>query len=371
MRSDILPISDLGQRELAAWAQLGAGAVSPNPFAEPDFVLPAIHAWKLSDVGVLVVSEGADWLGAIPVLSVRSWRGVPGRCLVAWRHRYCFLGTPLIADVDPQATLSLLIRRGLQRCGCLALDVIDAGGPLAAPLSAALATEARTFVLQTFKRAALYRRDDPDYLGLTTTARHRGDLRRKFRLLEREVGELTMRDESDDPSAWKRFLELELSGWKGAGGTAMASRPQDARFFTDMCARFAGAGRLHLHSLSSSQRTVAMRCDLVAGNMSYAFKTTYDEEFARLSPGMQLEVANLDRFHASGLAWSDSCAEPDNPAIGKLWFGRRELQSVVATRRDVPGALRLGKWRAGIGALRIRGKLRAVRDHRRSRPRAG
>jgi hypothetical protein len=44
MRHDVLPISELTARDLSAWRELGADALSPNPFAEPEFVLPATRA---------------------------------------------------------------------------------------------------------------------------------------------------------------------------------------------------------------------------------------------------------------------------------------------------------------------------------------
>jgi hypothetical protein len=40
MNSFLLPLADLTARDVAAWRDLAARAVEPNPFFEPDFVLP-------------------------------------------------------------------------------------------------------------------------------------------------------------------------------------------------------------------------------------------------------------------------------------------------------------------------------------------
>jgi CelD/BcsL family acetyltransferase involved in cellulose biosynthesis len=358
MRSDVISISDLGRLDLAAWEELGAAAVSRNPFAEREFVLPAARGWGVDDLGVLVVRDGTQWLAALPVRSVRSWRSVPGRCLAGWRHSYCYLGTPLVAGGgDPEAILAMLIRRGLQVGGCLGLDWLDVDGPLAGALTAALASASRPVEVEQFERAALYRRDQPDYLEQTLSARHRKEYQRKLRLLEREVGELTLRDRSDDPAAYERFLELERSGWKGKAGTAMASRPGHGEFFIEMARGFARSGRFLMLSLESEQRTVAMRCDLLAGEISFNFKVAFDEQLGRFSPGIQLYIANLERFHASGRAWSDSCADADNATLNRLWFGRRGLRSVVATPRRVTRALPYVKWRLAAEALPLRRRL--------------
>src|ERR1700735_3347100 len=97
MRSDVIPVSELAPRDLAAWRELGLHGVAPNPFAMPEMVLPATRGWGVHDVGVLTVREGTGWRAALPVRRVRNYRSVPGTCLAGWRHSYCYLGTPLVA----------------------------------------------------------------------------------------------------------------------------------------------------------------------------------------------------------------------------------------------------------------------------------
>ena len=361
MRFDVLQLSDLHTRDLAALEQLGSAAVVANPFAEPTFVRPATLAWAVDDLGLLVVRDGSDWLAALPVRSVRSWRSVPGRCLAGWRHSYCYLGTPLVAEgVDAEAVLTTLVRRGVREHGSLALDWIDADGPLSEPLQAALGSAQRTVVLEEFERAALHRRERPDYLEQALSSRHRREYRRKRKRLEKAVGELSLREESQDPAAYERFLELERSGWKGETGTAMASRPGHAEFFVEMCTGFARSGRLALLSLRSDGRVLAMRSDLIAGDVSFVFKVAFNERFAQSSPGIQLDIANFERFHASELTRTDSCTDPANSTLNRLWLGRRRLRSVVATPRRASGAPQYAKWRAAAAALPVRRKLKGI-----------
>jgi hypothetical protein len=350
---------------VTAWQQLGAAAIAPNPFAEPAFVLPAARAWGVDDLALLVVRDGSAWHAALPVRGVRSWRGVPGRCLAGWRHAYCYLGTPLVAGSDPTRSLTEMVRVGIELGGCLALDWVDVDGPLAPHMTAALRAGGRPVTVEQFERAALYRRERADYLEQTLSRHHRSEYRRKRRRLESEVGPLSLRDESANPAAYGRFLALEQSGWKGAAGTAMGSRSGHGRFFLEMAEGFASSGRFQLLSLASERESVAMRCDLLAGDMSFNFKVAYNERFARFSPGIQLYVANLDRFHSSGLAWSDSCADRANATLNRLWSGRRRLRSMVATRSGVAGAADYAKWRAAAAALSFR-RRRAARQPARS-----
>src|SRR6202000_271094 len=60
MHHDVLPISELTPRDLSAWRELAGDALSPNPFAEPDLVLPATQAWGADGVQLLVVRDGSE-----------------------------------------------------------------------------------------------------------------------------------------------------------------------------------------------------------------------------------------------------------------------------------------------------------------------
>jgi CelD/BcsL family acetyltransferase involved in cellulose biosynthesis len=383
MRCELIPLGELTDADLSAWRSLAAEAVSRNPFAEPELVLPAARVLAGGDqVQVLVVRDGPDWLAALPVRHYRRYRRVPGRSLASWRHRYCFLGTPLVSPRDPISTLTQLIVGGVTNGSCLVLDWIEADGPLAAPFSDALAAAGRSVEIERFERPALYRRVDGAYLENAVSAAHRADYRRLRRRLERSVGALTLRDESADPDAPARFMKLESSGWKQATQTALATSGH-GRFFTEMCAGFASIGRLQMLALVGDDQPVAMACNVIGADTMYGFKVAYDERYRRDGPGMQLMISSIDHFHELGMQRFDSCADADSAWTGRLFVDRRPLRTVVATPRSVPGAARaatwwsaaaaLTQWRAyqragGAGALlrRLRGEIGAVKRRTRS-----
>lgn len=364
-QADLIPTAELEPGDIAAWELLSEQAVSPNPFFEPRFVLPAARRLGVSSVGLLVVRNGRDWVAALPVAKAIAWRAVPGRCIASWVHLYCFLGTPLVTDWDPEAALTLLVRRGLTERACMPLDLIDADGPLAEPLTRALAAESRVIVLERLERATLRRSPTGDYLEQTVSSRHRKELRRTFRNMARELGEIKAVDRSNDASAYDEFMKVEGSGWKGRRGTALGSDRQHADFFREMCAGFASDSRLELLSLQTDERALAMKCNIVSNGVTFCFKIAYDEELARFSPGIHLEVANIEHFHAGNSSWSDSCAVPFNAMINRLWSGRRALRSVVACRRGPSGALPYLRWKtAAATMLPARVKLAATLRNR-------
>jgi hypothetical protein len=88
-------------------------------------------------------------------------------------------------------------------------------------------------------------------------------------------------------------------------------------------------------------RPVAMKCNFLAAPGSFSFKIAYDEGLGRFSPGMQLEIENIRRFHAQPrIEWMDSCtAVEDHFMMNHLWRDRREIQTLTVTTGHWSGDL--------------------------------
>lgn len=267
----------------------------------------------------------------MPVRRAARWRRAPtGPCLTVWRHLYCFLGTPLVPPAGAAETLAAVVdavREG-RAGGLLGFDLVGSDGPVAAALNEAAAGGGRALIpYERFERAAAGREAGT---GLAVNRKHEREISRMGRRLGEHLGDaVEMRDRSGDDDSVERFLELEASGWKGNGRTALASSPEHRELFREVCRGFSEAGRLQLLSLEASGRPVAMLCSLRAGDTLFLFKTSYDETLARFSPGVQLLTASLQNLEQNddGLRLMDSCAEPNNAMINRLWGGRVALSS--------------------------------------------
>jgi Acetyltransferase (GNAT) domain len=189
-------------------------------------------------------------------------------------------------------------------------------------------------------------------------------MKRLGRRLEDELGaSLTVEDHAGQEEAVESFLDLEASGWKGQAHTAMASTGAHADFFRSVCRTFTEQGRLQLLSLEADGRRVAMKCNLVASQGVFCFKIGHDAELRRFSPGVQLERANVEIFHEEREErFMDSCADPDNEMINRLWPDRCTVTNVVLARRGAHSLV----CRGGISAVRA---LR-TRDGRKSSSRS-
>jgi CelD/BcsL family acetyltransferase involved in cellulose biosynthesis len=168
---------------------------------------------------------------------------------------------------------------------------------------------------------------------------------RLMRKLEREHNVKVVA--AGDAANVRDLLELEMAGWKGREGTAIACQESTRKFFDEMTRDMARAGRLQSLSLQVEGKTVASKLNLLSGSHGFAFKIAFDESLARFSPGMLLEVENIRHLHEStNIQSMDSCADPDHPMINHLWPERRGIESLLVSL-----GTRRGNWLMAIRPL--------------------
>jgi CelD/BcsL family acetyltransferase involved in cellulose biosynthesis len=339
----LLPITELEPRDLAAWRELAERAAEPNPFFEPECVLPAARHLGESDIALLVVKDtDRDWLACLPVRPhLRRWHArLP--VLAAWRHIYGCLGTPLVSRSELELATGRLLAQAFRASsvGVVAFPWLGDDGPVAAGLLSALEASGRSPALhRSFERAIMRRSTLSGGVDAVITSRHRRDLGRLARrLAEKLDAPLELRDESGRAGAVEDFLALEGSGWKGEDGTALSSRPAHAEYFRELCAGFRAAGRLQLLALGAAEQTVSAKCNLLAGDGVFCFKIAHDESFAHYRPGLQLELRMLELFRDQmSETWMDSCSAADSSLFEHFWPERRPIGSYLVTAGGAVG----------------------------------
>ena len=347
----------LSDAELSAWSELAARALEPNPFFEPEMVVPATRLYPNAEVAL--IEAGSELIGAVPVERSSRWRRVPVSSLAAWCHRDSYLGTPLLAPDAPEAALGALLDSA--DAGIVAFELLGSGGPVEAALRQAAAERGLTpVVYEQFERAALRRRAEATYLDGRLSKHRARELRRHRRqLTEMHAAPVTVHDRSTDPDAIAGYLRAEAAGWKAQHGTHFAASDAHAGFFAAVCEGFARAGRLQLLVLSCGDVDIAWKVNFIAGDAVYCFKIAYEPTFARYSPGLQLELDFVDVFHGMPYEWSDSCAAPDNDMINRLWPDRRALATILVPTGGSRGAAARHSLRAVMAARR---RIRRTND---------
>lgn len=361
-----MALDALTTQQTEGWAALPDAAVEPNPFYE----LPAVRAAAArlphgDRAAVLLVEDGSDVLLALPVLRRRRVRRVPVPALVAWQHDYCYSGAPLVRrgrEREAWAEAFDHLRHSSQE-SWLVLERLPLHGPAALALHDVLADRhVRPATSDVFGRPVLRRRAEPTYLDARISARHRKSLRRQRRRLGEALGgEVVLTDLAGPGGSGggvETFLALEAAGWKGRAGTALGCRPPDAAFFRAFCAELAEQGRLQVWALGTRGRPAAVQVNVLAGRTVFHVKTTYDEQVARWSPGLQLELEMVEQFHLDRrLDLLDSCVDPGNRVSAQLYPDRDVLATLA-----VP--LRLPAGGAAVATFRAATRARALRNRR-------
>ena len=316
-----------------AWDALATCASEPNPFLESWYLLPALRALDpKGEAKILLFEVDGDLAGLIPLVASRRYYTWPIPNLSAWTHPNAFLGAPLVAAGLERAFWRELLAWADDNAGIalfLHLADLPLDGPLHHALTEVLADENRLAgLVHREERAMLASDETPEtYFAASLSGKKRKELRRQFARLS-ELGDVAVerRRDTQGLQRWiEDFLTLEAAGWKGKAGSAVACHDDTAALFRQVLDGAADQGRLERLSLTLDGRPIAMLATFLCPPGAYSYKTSFDESFARFSPGVLLQRENLDMLACDDIAWSDSCASADHPMIDHIWRERRAI----------------------------------------------
>jgi CelD/BcsL family acetyltransferase involved in cellulose biosynthesis len=345
----------------ASWDDLSRAAIEPNAFYESWMLLPALETFgEGRDLRfVLIFAEDKTdaaapevLCGLFPLEQKRAFKGLSIKTLTLWRHLHCFLSTPLVrAGMERECLAAFFEWLGLAHDGSALMEFgwINTDGPFYELLADYLnETGKASFIADRFTRA-LYRpaSDADSYLSAAISKEHRRDLRRRHkRLSEQGRVEFVALQQSTDAEEWiENFLKLEASGWKGQEGSAFSSNANGQTFFINAMIEAFNQGRLMMIGIELDGRPIALKCNLIAAPGSFAFKIAFDEDYARFSPGVLLEMENIRLLHQRpDVEWMDSCAEPDHFMMNRVWTERRTIIDLVVSTGKRSGNLAVSSF---------------------------
>lgn len=321
---------------LHAWNALAQFAVDPNPFHESWYLLSALRELDAQEQVQILLFETSDVVaGMLPIIRAPRYYGRRLPHLAGWSHPNCFLGAPLVAPGFELAFWRALLDWADRNAGnalFLHLSAIPLDGPTHAALVQVLEEQGRLAGLVLREERAMLASDkSPEaYFSAALSGKKRKELRRQLARLHEE-GTVNFVRHSDDAGLdeWiDQFLALEHAGWKGKAGSALAQGMATETLFRRALAGAAGQGRLERLSLTLDDRPIAMLVNFITPPAAFSYKTTYDEAFARFSPGVLLQCENLLLLDRPDVAWTDSCAAQDHPMIDHIWRERRAVGSL-------------------------------------------
>lgn len=316
------------------WDDL-ATRTGASPFARPGWIRAWWSAFGRGELCILTYRRDGELRSVLPLA---HRRGLLRSCSNV--HSPIFDGVCSDRE-DFQVLLTAALcesRRGL------ILNDLESSGQLAAA-TRQVSDQSRCRLVVLDEAAAPYvdsAMSSEEYEhSLGKSKRHQ--IRRKRRRLADAGEELTyevVERPQDLEDRLERFLLLEGSGWKASSGTAIRSRPETRRFYSEVATWAMENNLLRLSFLLLDDRPVVGWFLIGDQAHQYSLKTGYDEEFSRYSPGLLLALDEIGRAVESGQTFE--FGQGMNRMKEDLHNAMRTIEYLALFPRSVRGTL--ARW---------------------------
>jgi hypothetical protein len=322
-------------------------AMEPNVFFSGGVLAPAMPRLDDRQVRLALIRDNKGKRSRMRLLmpfSIEKPGFAVGPSIIrVWSNSFGPLGTPLVDVEEAAETLDNLLEAlavpAAHLPTTLALPDVRLNGRFVQMIKVvAIGRNLPVTVANPYQRPMLQSAEDaPDYLQSAIAPSHLREMRRQRRLLEKQ-GKVTYnvaRQPSDIHLRMEEFLSLESGGWKGKKRSALLLDRHHAAFAREAISNLAGIDAVRIHTLDLDGRAIASMIVLMMGGEAYTWKTAFNEDYARFSPG-KLLLGELTEWHLddANIVRSDSCTVADHPIMGRFWREREEMGTLVIGLTD-------------------------------------
>jgi CelD/BcsL family acetyltransferase involved in cellulose biosynthesis len=339
VRVRYLRLQDLTPRDIAAWHDLEAQALEPNPNLSPHFMLSVMRHLDPQGHIVLAVVEAvtagrSEFCALVPLQMAPGNRFMPLPHYRVQLSMHSFLTGLLVRRSDAQRHLEALFDQWhREACHGIVLEACHVDGPTNVLLRRIAEERGLQYSeVDGFDRAGM-RPADMGEADLTARLPSRlKKLRAQKKKLEKfgAVSFKVWRGAEVTDQVIEHHLALEHMGWKGENGSSLRSKPAHEAFFRDMAQSFASDGRALFCELWVGDRVIASSSNLISGHAGAAFKIGFDPEFAAMAPGIacELELMRCAPEVLAGIDYVDSGSVAGS-YIEDLWPLRHRVATIT------------------------------------------
>ncbi|WP_232664343.1 GNAT family N-acetyltransferase [Pseudonocardia sp. TRM90224] len=279
-------------RFAAEWDEL-ATRVSATPFHRPGWFKAWWTAFGSGRPEVLRVRRAGRLVGVLPVARSR------GR-LAGLTNWHTFVFGPVAEDEQAWTdVVDKALRGGLWSVELG--NLVDDDAQQVVALARDRGFRAHRSPLQRSPFIPVDRPFD-DYLKHRDQRWLRQLQKRRDKLARAGTLELTVHDGSENlPELLAEAFRIEALGWKSENGTAILSRPDTTRFYTDLAGWAAEQGILRLALMRLDGVGIAADLALEQDGVHYFLKTGFDPAHRKLAPGLILRHDMIERAFDLGL----------------------------------------------------------------------
>ena len=322
-------------------------AMEPNVFFTSRFLAPAMPRLEDREIRLAIIRDESGAHSRLrllmPFSTERPGFAIGAPIIRAWANPFGPLGTPLVdaegAGEIMDHFLEALGREEMRLPSVLVLPDIRLNGPFA-QMARAIAMSRNLPVDVTNEQARPMLeslKDGETYLKDSIKSSHMREMRRQWGHLAK-LGAATYqvaRQPGDIRMRMEEFLLLEASGWKGKKRTAMLSDRLRAAFAREAVNNLAEIDAARIHTIDIDGKAIASMIVLIMNGEAYTWKTAFNEDYARYSPG-KLLTAQLTDWHLddANIVRTDSCAVADHPIMSRLWQEREAMGTLLIGLRQ-------------------------------------
>jgi CelD/BcsL family acetyltransferase involved in cellulose biosynthesis len=356
------PTPDIGPQ----WDDLVRRA-SSNVFMNPAALKAASETNFARILMLLAWEQGAGRRKLVGIWALQLRKVAPFWPVVleALPYNYAFLGSPVVDPAymdDAIAALFAAIEKSPSLPNVVSLQSLDAECPSYLAMLRELAARGVTPLMVSESERPFVTKE----FGVKRSGSTRKKLRQDWNRLSALGTVDVVNDRTPDAAqrAFETFLALEKASWKGDQGTALLSAPQDAAFVRRLFERLADGRNSSVALLRVNGEAVAAQVLMYCGATAYTWKTAFNAEYGKYSPGALLIDKTTDELFAGpDILAINSCAA-EASFMAHLWAGRRTMVDMLV---DIgPGKSLAYRMEAArqLGYQR----LRSLRDRLRDRP---
>lgn len=339
---------------------------SANVFMSPA-ALNAAAATKFSKVHVLLAWDKTTeprQLAGLWAFEERGLLPLWPAFLAAPPYDYAFVSTPVIDPALMDEAIAAFfdaIEASPALPNVIRLKHLDGDSQACQAILRALSARAsQTLTISEHSRP---------YLASESELKRSGSTRKKLRQDWNRLSALGAVDVVNDRipdaarDAFEVFLKLEAESWKGAQGTALLNDVKDAAFARRFIGDLAAAGGASVALLRIDGKPIAAQVVLYCGTTAYTWKTAFDTEYAKYSPGVLLVDKVTDELLAAHAITAIESCSGEKSFMTQLWSGRRatiDLLVDVGARRSLNFALAAGAERGFAHLRALRTRMRAI-----------
>lgn len=332
------------------WDEL-AERVDAPPFLRPGWTAAWAEAFGVNDLQVVSVHRDRELAAIMPIDTRRSGSRSP----VNWH-------TPLFGPVaiDTRARDELLLQLFDRPCSSVELQLVDGSPDSVEPIVEAARERQRLVLSRSVARAPFIELDGSfeDYERGLSRNRRKGLRRHRRKLEERGPVSLTVHDGSERlDGLLQQAFRIEASGWKGEGGTAISSRADTLRFYTDIARWASDEGWLRLAFLSVGDRPIACDYALEHDGSWYSLKAGYEDGYRLYGPGALLLQDEIAYLYERGLKRMELLGTEDDFKLS--WTDRSADRFWVRAFRRTPAGL--AAWASFAARERARPLVRRAK----------